>query len=281
MTVRLLPPCRELEPLVRAYVLRDTRDWGFAPGERRLNRYPALPLCSLNFLLSGQVLRQPFEAGATPRLDHPGLLPFPSAFVAGPNTRPIFSFDLGPVDSVTLAFHAPAFAVLTGCDPGSLVDRFVPAAELFGGAADALARTLRAIPDPARRLAVIETFLLQRWRETGAGYCPDTSLAGRLLARLSVGAAGLLLGWRVRTLERRFRRGFGLAPRTVRQLSRVEQAFLAARDGRPATLAGIAADCGYTDQSHMTRDFRCFSGDAPAQLLAGVEQDDSYWTYRL
>lgn len=62
------------------------------------------------------------------------------------------------------------------------------------------------------------------------------------------------LGVSVRTLQRRFVQS-GLPSR--------------GRAGLRATaapLAGIACDCGYSDQAHMTRDFARWFGTSPAQL---------------
>jgi AraC-like DNA-binding protein len=46
---------------------------------------------------------------------------------------------------------------------------------------------------------------------------------------------------------------------------RYERAALRLRDHR-STPAEVAADCGYTDQPHLTREFRQFSGITPGQL---------------
>lgn len=213
----------------------------------------------------------------------PDLVPLPAICVAGPNTRPIYTYDLAPVDTVTIAFHPPAFAALTGLAPATLVDRFEPGEEVFGAAVEALARGLRAVPEAGRRVEAIEAFLLPRWQ--AVAHDPGTTRLGGLLARLSVRAAAALVNLHARTLERRFRGGFGLAPRAVRQLARAEAAFLHARDDRRrgdgANLAVLAAEHGYADQAHLARDFRALAGEAPSRLLARVEEDDSYWTYRL
>ncbi|ANM29157.1 hypothetical protein ABI59_05440 [Acidobacteria bacterium Mor1] len=63
---------------------------------------------------------------------------------------------------------------------------------------------------------------------------------------------------------RSFRRHFGMSPTAYRAEHRFRRA-LARLDDSPA-LAGLAAESGYADQSHMTRDFRARTGHPPARL---------------
>lgn len=68
----------------------------------------------------------------------------------------------------------------------------------------------------------------------------------------------------IRTLERKFRQSSGHTVKDVSALMRFEQA----RNHlwiHPATrLAGLAAELGYTDQAHLSREFKRFSGTTPA-----------------
>jgi len=45
---------------------------------------------------------------------------------------------------------------------------------------------------------------------------------------------------------------------------RFDRASRALRRSRPAPLARLAAECGYHDQAHMTREFRALAGTTPA-----------------
>ena len=68
-------------------------------------------------------------------------------------------------------------------------------------------------------------------------------------------------------LARAFRRHFGDTPGTYLRRLRVERAARAIEDG-DASLAEIAADAGFTDQSHMGRAFRSVKGTSPARWRA-------------
>jgi transcriptional regulator GlxA family with amidase domain len=82
-------------------------------------------------------------------------------------------------------------------------------------------------------------------------------------------------GLGVRQFERRFLDGVGLRPKLLARICRF-QGVLQALEAGPGRWAGVAADCGYYDASHLIRDFRELAGDPPsriveqAQLLTGV-----------
>lgn len=92
----------------------------------------------------------------------------------------------------------------------------------------------------------------------------------------TVGAAAHSLGVSERSLERLTHRSTGQAPRFWRALARVRRAALALGTAQP--LAEIAADHGYADQAHFSRDCLRWLGHTPAslrgtpQLLATVAQ---------
>jgi AraC-like DNA-binding protein len=47
------------------------------------------------------------------------------------------------------------------------------------------------------------------------------------------------------------------------------------------SLAQLAADAGFADQSHMTRHVRRETGFTPEQLRELIETDETFWCYRL
>jgi AraC-like DNA-binding protein len=71
----------------------------------------------------------------------------------------------------------------------------------------------------------------------------------------------------VRRLQRLFSDYVGVSPKWVMRRARLLEAALAAEQG-PVDWAGLAADLGYSDQAHLTRDFTRTIGEPPARYAA-------------
>ncbi|MFN2387861.1 MAG: helix-turn-helix transcriptional regulator [Thermoanaerobaculia bacterium] len=78
-----------------------------------------------------------------------------------------------------------------------------------------------------------------------------------------------LSGLSRRSLERRFDAAVGMPPKRLARIVRFQRVFREARASARAGWVEVALRCGYADQSHLIRDFREFSGEAPAAFLVG------------
>lgn len=74
------------------------------------------------------------------------------------------------------------------------------------------------------------------------------------------------LGVAVRTLERRFRDAVGVSPKWVVRRYRLIEALERIKAGASVSLAELAAELGYCDQSHFSRDFKALVGRPPQSL---------------
>jgi len=68
----------------------------------------------------------------------------------------------------------------------------------------------------------------------------------------------------VRTLERKFKQSSGYSVKDVSGLMRFEQVRNQLWLNPDSNLAGLAHELGYTDQSHLSREFKRYSGTTPA-----------------
>lgn len=98
---------------------------------------------------------------------------------------------------------------------------------------------------------------------------PELVAATRQIERahgaLSITDLGRQMGWSDRHLSARFRGELGVTPKTLARIARFTRASTLVSEGRP--LASVAAECGYADQSHMTRDFTQFAGASPRRWM--------------
>lgn len=69
-----------------------------------------------------------------------------------------------------------------------------------------------------------------------------------------------------RRLVQLFQDDFGLSPKRVAQLIRLDRALSLSTDPANSAWTSIAFDCGYYDQSHMINDFRDRLGITPDAL---------------
>lgn len=68
----------------------------------------------------------------------------------------------------------------------------------------------------------------------------------------------------VRTLERKFKQSSGFTVKDVSGLMRFEQVRNQLWNEPDTNLAGLAYERGYTDQAHLSREFKRYSGSTPA-----------------
>lgn len=175
-----------------------------------------------------------------------------------------------------------ARAVL-GLPPADLDGAVVALSDLWGREAARLRERLAGASSWEDRFALTEALLARR-REAGRAVDPEVAwawrriVAGRGLVRVDGLAAEL--GWSRKRLWSRFRSQIGLPPKRAAKLVRFDHAAHRLAAGQDA--AGVAADGGYTDQSHLHRDVVAFTGVTPAAVAGErfLAVDDLAWPGR-
>jgi AraC-like DNA-binding protein len=181
-------------------------------------------------------------------------------FVAGPDATARWYRSPAGASYVALRFSGGTGPALLGVPAHELRDQTVSLERLLSSrAARVLAERIAA--DPA---AALEAWAVERF--TARGVDP---LGPRVLAMAGTGtpvaAMADRLGLGTRQLHRRCLPVFGYGPRRLARVLRLGRSLEVARSGAP--LAQVAADCGYADQAHLSREVRDLTGTTPTRLL--------------
>ena len=69
-----------------------------------------------------------------------------------------------------------------------------------------------------------------------------------------------------RNIERHFKRWLGMTPKHYQRILRIKKALNFLREHQHANLADVAHQFGFSDQAHMTREFRAIARTTPGQI---------------
>jgi len=203
--------------------------------------------CSLATAQGGQPLSSPFLVG---------LLQQPAVFQAK-----------GRVEIIGIKCFPWAVFDLLGLPPGKDGVRSMahPIAQLQAPLASWL-----AAGNVTEALAAAARYCEQAWPRGATDQLPSKAgqalraAAGTLPVRQVAAAAHAT----VRTLERKFKQAAGHTVKDVAGLMRFEQACAHLWQQPAASLAGLAQQLGYADQSHLGRDFKRYSGGTTPAAFA-------------
>ncbi|WMY78806.1 helix-turn-helix domain-containing protein [Citricoccus sp. I39-566] len=237
-TFHRIPAPPELEDLIRWFWIPR---WHLAPG--RTSRQELLPFPASNLVVQPD--------GVT---------------LSGPSTRSSFR-DLRGTGWAVGALLRPAAAVQLHPDPGAVRDAEVPftAPELHAAVVAAMGHDGGA----SSRTRAASAFA--RW---AAGRLAAPDRPGRLANAMKEAIAtdrGIVrvehvaerLGTSTRGVQRLARSHVGLPPLAIIRRYRLQEAAARLREDASVVIADVAAELGYADQAHLSRDFRTVLGLTP------------------
>jgi AraC-like DNA-binding protein len=163
---------------------------------------------------------------------------------------------------------------LFGLPAGALAGDTVDLDRLLGPRAHTLLDRLACAPGWPQRFALLDaelTAMLTRGR-AGPGAAPEVGYAwDRLMdtgGNLRIEELAREVGWSRRHMAEKFRTETGLGPKAAARVIRFEATCDRLRSPERPSLARVAADAGYVDQAHLSRDFRELAGIPATSWLA-------------
>jgi AraC-like DNA-binding protein len=270
--VTIHPPSRRLAADVLCFVLRRASDAATPPA-----LFPATFYGGLTVVHRGAIR------------DAASGQPLPPVTLSSGHTRPLrLVCDAGTVAS-SVVFKPGRLPALCGGRAPVRANTFVDAATVWPAAVHGgLRQALTAAAGDIQRLQVLETFLRLRQAAAGAHVDPFEARLAPLFGQLGTMQVARLseqLALAPRSLQRRFRDRYGMAPKTFIRLARLHDALRRVQAGpgrqRPGW-AQLAGQCGFADQAHLLREFKALTGHTPVALLALLDAPDgAAWAFRI
>jgi AraC-like DNA-binding protein len=194
------------------------------------------------------------------------------SLLGGVHVRPVIIRHGGAQSGVQVQVSPLAARRLCGVPAGELTDLDLPAEDMLGaGVVDEVRASMLAATDWAARFTVLARVLGTKLHDEGSR-SDEVSWAWRRLlrtrGRITVRELAAETGWSERHLANRLRQETGFTPKRAARVIRFDHARRLVQADR-ASLAAVAATCGYVDESHMSRDFVEMAGAPPRRWASG------------
>ncbi len=196
----------------------------------------------------------------------------------------MLSWNPGDVHLILICFYPDALRTLTGIDPYRYEQSFVDVSEIFSGGLRDAVLSMQEPGSERERFERFQDMIAPIWaskRPRGMGLTKSVSDWARLaIMRTALSQNGKS----IRAFERKMRSMFGMSKRELNVHAKAEDTFalaFSAQKSGALDLAALAGEAGFADQSHMGRLTKRVTGHSPDQLMRRIENDETYWSYRL
>jgi len=213
-----------------------------------------------------------FHFGGGCSISHNGVLqPLPSPFMMGLQNKPAIFYTKNRLEIIAIRCYPWTVFDLLGLSSGK------DSVHIFE---HPVARLQSALDDLIMAGSIDEAVALVRqyFLEARSKVAADSMLykAGIAMRKangtLPVSEVAAAAHATVRTLERNFKQSSGHTVKDVSALIRFEQVRNHLWQNPGSNLAGLAHELGYTDQSHLSREFKRYSGITPAAFARKTKQ---------
>jgi AraC-like DNA-binding protein len=171
-------------------------------------------------------------------------------------------------------FHPGRASGLLGHPASTLLNQSIPLDALWNRSACSQLMWPVSNATSAGKITALESALMTRMPQA-APLDPTVTTAVEWLARhpeRSVEQLSQSIGMSSRQLRRRFSAAVGYGPKVFQEILRFQGLLNLTTGAREqAGLAQLAADAGYADQAHMTREVHRFSDTRPTNLLGSAQ----------
>lgn len=164
-------------------------------------------------------------------------------------------------------FRVASAGAVLGLPAARLLDLNVAVGEVWNGDGRRLEDRVACAAGPRQALERLVAGLAGRIETVGERDVVIRQAAVAVVSGAPLGRVSRIVGLGERQLRRRFDDAVGFGPATLVRVQRFQRFLSLAGRQRGLTLARLAAEAGYADQSHLARECRRLSGCSPVALL--------------
>jgi AraC-like DNA-binding protein len=194
----------------------------------------------------------------------------PRCLLVGPTMRALSIAPGRRVDAIGIRFEPGGAALVVNTPLSELRDTVSPVEDIGAGFAYDIIDALAPRTDAAR-INLLEEILLRCVQHVAVDrevtHTQQTVIRRGGLVGLDELASAT--GLSPRQLQRRFQQQVGLSPKQLARIARLQRA-LAIASRHPFTYSRIAAEAGYADQAHFTREFTSIAGVPPTRYFTEI-----------
>lgn len=201
--------------------------------------------------------------------------------IAGPMSRHILLAPSGRSDVVGIRFLPAGATRLLEVPATEFAEEIVEVGGILRQIDPDLSDRLAEQDGLEDRAALLDRLLLQRFDVTRGLPEVVVEATRRLMTadgNLEIAALAATCGLGTRQLERLIKQTTGLSPKLLARILRFQSAVRRMEGEQPISLSMLALHSGYSDQSHMNRDFRQFAGLSPTAWMKEQHGLSNYFT---
>jgi len=275
----LLLPKKKMSSCIYMAIMRDTRGAQLVEKDQ-FNMFSSSPFCSVHWFLSGKCrLVNMTKSGD---LEVGGL--FPKMVVSGPSDHALVSKNEGDIFGVSVGFYPDAWFALTGVPAEQITNKYVEATQVLNAELMPAFEQMLIDGTEQERFATFQKSLAPIWerKRPNSIVAPDDlhDWVNATIKRVAMTGAGRS----ARQMQRRMREWTGHSQQELNAYARGEalySSFLEQRGNDDFSISQLAADVGFSDQSHLGREVRKITGMTPRQLDKLIDVEERFWFYRL
>jgi AraC-like DNA-binding protein len=191
----------------------------------------------------------------------------PRSFVVGELTRFLLLRPTGDVAVMGVRFRPGGAYRFLPFPLSDFTDSTVSTRDVWGHEGSWIEEAVLEAQHDSQRQQLVEDFLLRQMVNTTPRPRFDAAVRDiiRTRGQTRVHEVANRVGWSSRQLERDFGSSLGLSPKSFSRIMRFQNLLRLVGEGALREWANLAVEGGYSDQPHMVREFREFSGHTPAE----------------